>query len=96
VDLIEVNDFNVIYDDRSIEYLMALGDINLEGSGDFTADVYDLPIKMDALIADIAYEGVDYLTNKHFRAETNMNIDMANMKFTFGEGEFGLNDFFLT
>jgi hypothetical protein len=93
VDLIEVNNFDVIYDDRSLQFLLALGNINLEGSGDFTAEVYDLPLKMDALIADIAYEGTDYLTNKKFRAETNMNIDLANMKFSFGEGEFALNDF---
>ncbi|MCL6260903.1 hypothetical protein M3O96_17500 [Aquiflexum sp. TKW24L] len=93
VDLIEVKDFDLIYDDRSLQYFMALGNINLEGSGDFTADVYDLPIKMEALIADIAYEGTDYLTNKQFKGETTMNIDMANMKFAFGEGEFALNDF---
>jgi hypothetical protein len=93
VDLIEVNNLDLIYNDRSLQFFMALGDINLTGSGDFTADVYDLPLKMDALIADIAYEGTDYLTNKKFKAETNMNIDMANMKFAFGDGEFSLNDF---
>lgn len=93
VDLIRVNNFNLVYDDRSLQYFMALGNINMEGSGDFTADVYDLPVKMDALIGDIAYEEIHYLTNKQFRGKTKMNIDMANMKFTFGEGEFALNDF---
>lgn len=93
VDLIQVKDFDLIYDDRSLQYFMALGNINMEGSGDFTADVYDLPVKMDALIGDIAYEEIHYLTNKHFKGETTMNIDMANMKFAFGDGEFALNDF---
>ena len=93
VDLIRVNNFNLIYDDRSLQYFMALGNINMEGSGDFTADVYDLPVKMDALIGDIAYEEIHYLTNKPFKGETTMNIDMANMKFAFGEGEYALNDF---
>ena len=93
VDLIQVNDFDLIYDDRSLQYFMALGKINLEGSGDFTADVYDLPINMNAVIADIAYEGTHYLNNKQFKGETTMNIDMANMKFAFGEGDFALNDF---
>lgn len=93
VDLIQVNDLNLIYDDRSLEYFMFLGKVNLEGSGDFTADVYDLPVKMDALIGDISYEGISYLSGKQFKGETTMNIDMANMKFAFGEGEFALNDF---
>lgn len=93
VDLIEVNNLDLIYDDRSIQYFMALGNISLEGSGDFTAEVYDLPLKMEALIAEIAYVGTDYLTNKQFKGETTMNIDMASMKFAFGDGEFALNDF---
>ena len=93
VDLIEVNNLNLIYDDRSLQYFMALGNINLTGSGDFTADVYDLPIKMDALVGDISYEGTSYLSGKQFKGETTMNIDMANMKFAFGEGEFALNEF---
>jgi len=93
IDLIEVNDFDVIYDDRQLQYFMALGKINLVGQGDFTLDVYELPVKMDALIADITYEGTNYLRNKKFKGETIMNIDMNQMRFAFGDGEFALNDF---
>ncbi|MDO9552755.1 MAG: hypothetical protein Q7J63_09640, partial [Rhodonellum sp.] len=42
VDLIEIKDFDLIYDDRQLKYFMALGNINMVGSGDFTMDVYDL------------------------------------------------------
>ena len=93
IDLIEVNDFDLVYDDRQLQYFMALGKINMEGKGDFTLDVYDLPVKMEALIADISYEGTNYLRNKKFKGETLMNIDMDQMKFSFGDGDFGINDF---
>jgi hypothetical protein len=93
VDLIEVRNVDIIYDDRQLAYFMALGNVQMEGQGDFTADVYELPIRMQALIADITYEGTQYLQNKDFRAETLMNIDMEQMKFSFGDGEFALNDF---
>ena len=93
IDLIEVNDFDVIYDDRQLQYFMALGKINLVGQGDFTLDVYELPVKMEALIADISYEGTNYLRNKQFKGETLMNIDLDQMRFTFGEGDFAINDF---
>lgn len=93
VDQIEIADLDVVYDDRQLDYFMALGGIKAVGSGDFTADVYDLPIELEALIADISYENVSYLTNKTFTGETLLNIDLENMKFTLGEGEFQLNDF---
>ncbi|MBN7814385.1 AsmA-like C-terminal region-containing protein [Algoriphagus pacificus] len=93
VDQIEVNDLNVVYDDRQLDYFMALGGINAIGNGEFTADVYELPIELEALIADITYEGTSYLTNKNFSGETLLNIDMENMKFSVSDGDFLLNDF---
>ncbi|UZD21583.1 AsmA family protein [Algoriphagus halophytocola] len=93
VDRIEIAEVNVVYDDRQLDYFMALGGINATGAGEFTAEVYDLPIQLEALIADITYEDVSYLSNKTFRGETLLNIDLENMKFTLGDGGFQLNDF---
>ncbi|SIO05549.1 AsmA-like C-terminal region-containing protein [Algoriphagus halophilus] len=92
VDQIEINHLNLVYDDRSLSYFMALGDINALGNGEFTSEVYELPIELEALIAEINYEGTSYLSNKTFSGETLLNIDMGNMKFTLGEGDFQLND----
>ncbi|WP_373396226.1 AsmA-like C-terminal region-containing protein [Algoriphagus halophilus] len=93
VDQIEINHLNLVYDDRSLSYFMALGDINAIGNGEFTSEVYELPIELEALIAEINYEGTSYLSNKTFSGETLLNIDMGNMRFTLGEGDFQLNDF---
>jgi hypothetical protein len=93
VDLLEVSRLNVIYDDRQLDFFMALGNIELDGQGEFTAEVYDLPLRMRADIVDVTYGKTNYLRNKIFRAETTMNIDMGNMRFAFGDGEFALNDF---
>ncbi|WP_291782285.1 AsmA-like C-terminal region-containing protein [Cecembia sp.] len=94
VDLIEVNDFDIIYDDRELQYFMALGKVKAEGRGDFTLDLYDLPLKVEALIADITYEGTNYMSRKRFKGETLLHIDMQQMKFAFEEGDFAINDFF--
>lgn len=93
VDLIEVNDLDFIYDDRSLQYFMALNDIKADGKGDFTSDIYDLPVNAEALIADITYEGVNYLRNKQFKGKTLMHMNMNQMKFALAEGIFSLNDF---
>ncbi len=93
VDLIEVKNLDLIYDDRQQKILLALGDIKGEGKGEFTADVYDLPLKLEAMISNLTYEDVNYLQNKSFKGETVLNVDMEKMKFAFGEGSFAINDF---
>ncbi|MDI1321525.1 MAG: AsmA-like C-terminal region-containing protein [Algoriphagus sp.] len=93
VDLIEVNNLDLVYDDRQQKILLALGDIKAEGKGEFTADVYDLPLKLEAMISNLTYEDVNYLQNKNFKGETVLNVDMEKMKFAFGDGNFSINDF---
>lgn len=92
-DLIEINELNLIYEDRQLDYFMALGNIKAVGSGEFTTSIYELPIEATAKIAEINYEGISYLTNKDFKGEALVNVDMDKMKFSFNEGNFQLNDF---
>ncbi|WP_297336426.1 AsmA-like C-terminal region-containing protein [Algoriphagus sp.] len=84
---------NLIYDDRSLDFTLALADISAQGSGEFTLDVYDLPLEAEALIADIIYEDVHYLSNKNFKGETILQVDLEKMDFVLSEGRFALNDF---
>ncbi|MCH7407790.1 AsmA family protein [Belliella sp. DSM 111904] len=93
IDLIEVKNLDFIYNDRSLGFIMALGNVQLEGKGDFTSDQYRLPVTMEALIADVTYDGTNYLKNKTFKGKTAVDVDMANMKFAFADGDFQLNDF---
>ncbi|EOZ92156.1 Outer membrane assembly protein [Indibacter alkaliphilus LW1] len=93
VDILEVNDLDLIYNDHKLDFFMALGQIDIEGRGDFTLDVYDLPMKMEAYIADVSYEGTNYLKSKRFKGETVLNVDLEQFKFTLGDGSFTLNDF---
>ena len=93
VDLIEVSDFDLVYDDRSLDFLMVLGQIQANGKGNFTADVYDLPLEMEAFIGELVYEGTNYLGNKTFKGNTTLQVDMGKMKFSLADGAFALNDF---
>jgi len=93
INLIEVENVNFIYDDRQLRYFLGLKDFNLEGKGDFTTEVYGVDGKVQANIVRMDYEEVNYLSNKVFTADTKIQVDMQQMKFTFGEGQFGINDF---
>jgi hypothetical protein len=93
IEEIQVSGLNLIYDDRSLQFVMAMGDIEAKGSGEFTQDVYDLPLQLTSTIADLSYEGTHYLSNKRFTGETLLQVDMEQMKFSFKKGSFSLNDF---
>ncbi|MBC6367550.1 AsmA-like C-terminal region-containing protein [Algoriphagus sp. AK58] len=90
---IEVSNLNLIYEDRPLQFLLAMGGIEARGSGAFTQEIYDLPIRLSSTIADMSYEGIHYLNNKRFTGETLLKVDMNQMKFAFEKGQFALNDF---
>ena len=93
VNLIEVNELDLIYDDRQLGFFMALADLNLRGSGDFSAEIYDLLAKADVTIARLDYENVNYLSDKKLALDSRINVDMSQMKFAFEESDLALNDF---
>lgn len=93
INLIEVNDFDLIYDDRQLEYFMALAGLNMVGSGDFSSDIYDLTAKADVQIARIDFEDINYLSNKNLELDTRINVNLEEMRFGLEEAEVTLNEF---
>ncbi|MBA4056912.1 MAG: membrane biogenesis protein, partial [Marivirga sp.] len=65
IDHWEIVDGNVVYDDKSIPFLMELKGLNHTGSGDFTQDVFDLKTKTISDTLNVGYGGDMYLTDKH-------------------------------
>ncbi|MFC3416512.1 AsmA-like C-terminal region-containing protein [Algoriphagus hitonicola] len=84
---------NLIYDDRSLDFTLALANISASGSGEFTSDIYDLPLEAEALIAEMIYEEVHYLSNKSFKGQTILQVDLEQMNFVLSESNFTLNEF---
>jgi hypothetical protein len=93
IDLIEIENLDFIYDDRSLDYLMAMSAMDFVGSGDLTLDVYDLKVEGNANIVNVTYEGVEYLTDKTLTIDSEINVDLENMRFTAQKASLKLNDF---
>src|SRR5690606_22174910 len=93
VNLIEIADLDFIYDDRQLNTFVALGGMNLRGSGDFSSDVYDLNAKADLDIVRVDFEDINYLSNKNLNLDTRINVNLEEMKFELEDAEIGLNDF---
>jgi uncharacterized protein involved in outer membrane biogenesis len=93
IDHWEIVEGSVVYDDRSIPFLMEVNGLNHSGSGDFTQDVFDLTTKTTVDTLNVGYAGDTYLSDK--RAEINAVISIAEeyTKYTFKENTAKINDF---
>ncbi|KQN34631.1 membrane assembly protein AsmA [Pedobacter sp. Leaf41] len=87
---------NVTYDDASLGFLMELKNLNHNGKGDFTQDLFTLKTQSDIEKLTVKYGGIPYLNKVKLDAELPIDIDMKNMKFTFAENEIKLNELVLS
>ena len=89
---LEVKHANITYNDMQGNMSAVLKDMNYTLSGDFTQDNFILSNLLE--IAELSYNmgGVGYLTKAKTRFKADIDMDMPNMKFTFKENEFSLND----
>ena len=88
-----ITDGQLIYLDQSMNMSTTLLGLNHEGSGDFTLDVFDLATNTSISNVSFAFEGEEYLSDKRFEADVNLNMDLSQMKFKFLENRVALNDF---
>ncbi len=93
IDHWEIVDGDVKYDDKSIPFLLAIKGLNHNGSGDFTQSVFDLKTKTTVDTLTVAYDGTEYLSNKHAAIDMTISISEEYTKYTFKENSTKLNDF---
>ncbi|MDH4057390.1 MAG: membrane biogenesis protein, partial [Cyclobacteriaceae bacterium] len=93
IDHWQMIDGDIVYDDKSIPFFMALKNVNHSGSGDFTQDVFDLKTKTVVEDVTVGYDGAEYLSNKHAEIEMLISISEEYSKFTFRENAAKINDF---
>jgi uncharacterized protein involved in outer membrane biogenesis len=86
-----IKDGRVIYDDASLGFVMQLFGVDHEGSGDFTQDLFTLKTGTDVDTANVMFDGVRYLRNARVDIDADLEMDLANMKFTFKENEAAIN-----
>lgn len=82
----------IVYDDRQGDMYSKLENLNYSLGGDFTQDNFVLNNLLDIAKTTFKMGGVAYLSNVHTKAKADLDMDMPNMKFTFKENEFSLND----
>lgn len=90
-----IEDGHLIYDDASLPHFMELAGLDHTGSGDFTQDLFVLKTTTHADSVNVVFDGVKYLKNAKTDIKADLDMDMANMKFTFKENEATVNELVL-
>lgn len=87
-----INKGVIVYDDQTMPFYLKLSDLNHEGSGDFTQDLFILKTKTNIEKADMSYGGVKYVSGAKTEIIADLDMDMKNMKFSFKENKISLNE----
>mgnify|MGYP000849696865 CR=1 FL=1 len=88
----KINDAYIVYDDQQGNMYSRLENLNYSLKGDFTQDNFVMSNLLDIAKTTFKMSGVAYLSEVHAKAKADIDMDMPNMKFTFRENEFNLND----
>jgi hypothetical protein len=86
---------NIIYDDKQGGVYAKLDDLNFEGKGDLTQDIYDLITKTTIASTTVKSGGTTYLSKTKIDAAVDLVVDNKASKYTFKENSVKLNDLVL-
>ncbi|MBN8703413.1 MAG: membrane assembly protein AsmA [Bacteroidetes bacterium] len=87
-----INDANIIYDDKSLDFYTALVGMNHELSGDFTQDDFLLKTLTEIKQFTMGYGGVNYLSKAKTVIKMDLDANMPNFKFVFKDNKIDLNE----
>lgn len=88
---VEVNKFNLIFNDQEGKQYAQLDDMNLTLSGDLSSTKTQLDINTQIGNLLYASEGSTLLNNVTLKGKINLDADLENNKFTLNKNEIWLN-----
>ena len=86
-----INNGKVSYIDKASGLYMHAEALNHDGTGSFTASIFDLITKTTADNVIFSSGGISYLSNAKIDLDAIFNIDLDNSKYTLKENELLLN-----
>jgi hypothetical protein len=93
IDHWEIIDGELEYDDLTLPFFTSLKGLNHTGNGNFNEQSFDLKTRSAVDSVTVAYDGVEYLTNKRAIIDATIGISEDYTRFTFKDNITKLNDF---
>lgn len=88
----EILDAVISYNDAQSNMNARIDDFDFDLSGDFTQDNFLMTITSEIQKLSYSSGGIALAKDIHTKMKINMEMDMPNMKFSFKENEFNLNE----
>jgi len=82
----------IIYNDLVTGVFMDIKNLDHEGRGDFTQDIFDLTTKSEADSLTFTYEGMTYLKNCKTTLDAKINMDLPQEKYTLLDNKLKINE----
>ncbi len=86
-----INEGNFTYDDRAGNMFLELKNLNHQGRGDFTQDVFDLVTKTNIDQLSATSGGVRYLKKANTLLDATFNVDFPNNTYTLKDNSLQIN-----
>ena len=90
-----INNGYIFYDDASSNMSSEIINLNHEGKGDFTADLFTLVTRTSADAVSFSYGGIPYLSNAKTVMDADIAVDNKTSKYSFQKTSIKLNELVL-
>jgi hypothetical protein len=90
-----INNGYIHYHDASSNMSSEITNLNHEGNGDFTADLFTLVTKTSADAVTFTYGGVPYLSKTKAKLDADILVDNKTATYSFKKGNIRLNELIL-
>ncbi len=88
-----INNSSIVYDDKEMDMLVRMKDINAHLAGDLSESTTNLQIATMINSFDLVYEGLGYFNSTNVNFTGNIKADLDNFAFTFLSNKLMLNQF---
>ncbi len=88
-----INQGEIKYDNSQIPAFVSLSNINHEGNGDISQQIFDLNSTTSIEKTIVNYKGQSYLKNRKITFEGPVNIDLNQSIYALQKGKLQINDF---
>ena len=89
---LNIENTRIHYVDHSLDFELITNGTNLNSSGDFADALFTLENEIGIDQLTMNFGGMTLLSKAKIKGNTNINMDMNQMKFGFADNEFKIND----
>ncbi|XZF14628.1 AsmA family protein [Chitinophagaceae bacterium MMS25-I14] len=88
---IQIDESDIIYDDRSLPMLITAHGLNYLGKGDLAKDIFDLQSHLGIQQFNFTYGGQDYIHSKKIDANLVTKVNTRELAFIFEKNDLKIN-----